>query len=189
MNLQWGSVPRTNKTYWKIDTSLSEIREGAEECKKNMIYRSINFWLKIPISCYKQYFVFLISAKSGGFYGSQFMYFFGHILLVFYLIFLISANWQFCPYIAAYESMLIGYLPHCQQVHGSLLKDTFHWKAALRNSESSVRETRKYMDLKYWRDFINIMIKVKSAKKQSPQWLLFSYDVPKRRRSSFECIT
>lgn len=35
MNLWWGSVPRTKTTYWKIDASLSEVRERAEECKKN----------------------------------------------------------------------------------------------------------------------------------------------------------
>lgn len=58
------AVPRNSKTFWKIDTSSSEVREGAEESKKNVIYRSTNFWLKTPISCYKQHFVFLNSANE-----------------------------------------------------------------------------------------------------------------------------
>lgn len=166
---QWISdEDQSQEPTWHIEKLIHpclKLEKEQKNVKKNTVYRSIKFWLSFlfPITSNTLYSSVLL--MSGLFCRSQFMYFAGHIMLECLLsdFFLYISK---LTILCLHSSLWIHvYLPHCQQVHGSLLKDTFHWKAALRNSESSARETRKYVNLKYWRDFSNVMIKVKSVKK------------------------
>lgn len=165
---QWISdEDQSQEPTWHIEKLIHPCLKLEKEQKKNMAYRSINFWLKIPISYYKQHFVFLSSANEGCILQKSIYVFcwtyYTWVSFIWFFFFFCINKLTILPLHGSLWTHV--YLPHCQQVHGSLLKDTFHWEAALRNTEGSVRETRKYVDLKYWRNFTNIMIKVKSVKK------------------------
>lgn len=63
---QWISdEDQSQEPTWHIEKLIHPCLKLEKEQKKNMAYRSINFWLKIPISYYKQHFVFLSSANEG----------------------------------------------------------------------------------------------------------------------------
>lgn len=112
---------------WHIEKLIHpclKLEKERKNVKKNTVYRSIKFWLSFlfPITSNTLYSSVLL--MSGLFCRSQFMYFAGHIMLECLLsdFFFISANWQFCPYIAAYEFMFIflivsRYMDHFLRIH------------------------------------------------------------------------
>lgn len=171
MNLWWGSVPRINTTYWKIDTSLSEARERAEECKKDMVYRSINFWLKVPISYYKQHFVFLSSANEWhvlqkSVYVFCWTYYAWVSFIWFFFFFFNISKLTVLPLHSSlwiHESMFIFLI--VSRYMGNL---RIHF-IGRQHSEIARAQREKQENMWTWniseRDFTNVMIKVKSAKK------------------------